>query len=132
MGRSVAGIVQREDGLFLVAQRIPGGDMGERWEFPGGKVEEGETDEEALVREFCEELGVDVSVGEHLASARFTHHGREIPLNAYRVFLGAGGFRLTEHSRTAWVPFNEIAALDFADSDRLLLDQLAAKLVMRR
>lgn len=132
MGRSVAGIVQREDGLFLVAQRIPGGDMGERWEFPGGKVEEGETDEEALAREFAEELGVLATVGEALATARFIHHGREIPLTAYRVSLSDSSFRLVEHSRTDWIPFEDIAALDFADSDRLLLDQLAAKLVMRR
>lgn len=132
MGRSVAGIVQREDGLFLVAQRIPGGDMGGRWEFPGGKVEEGETDEEALVREFDEELGVSATVGEILASARFFHHGREIPLNAYLVSLDSCDFRLIEHTRTDWVPFAAIEELDFADSDRLLLTQLASKLVSRQ
>ncbi|MDR2110325.1 MAG: NUDIX domain-containing protein, partial [Spirochaetaceae bacterium] len=49
--RSVAGIAV-EGGRFFIAQRIPGGDLGGKWEFPGGKVEEGETDAEALIREY--------------------------------------------------------------------------------
>lgn len=126
MGRSVAGIVRRDDGLFLVAKRKQGGDMGGRWEFPGGKVEEGESDEKALAREFLEELGVEATIGKKLAHAFFSHRGKVIPLSAYRVSLSSHDFSLSEHDETDWVEFSRIKSLDFADSDRLLLGQLAA------
>ncbi|MDR2102986.1 MAG: (deoxy)nucleoside triphosphate pyrophosphohydrolase [Treponema sp.] len=123
--RSVAGIAI-EGGRFFIAQRLPGGDLGCKWEFPGGKVEEGETDAEALIREYREELGVSVRVGPLLASAVFQHHGLERTLNAYRIYFSADSFALSEHTRWRWASFEEIQALDFADSDRRLLPQLAA------
>ncbi len=123
LGRSVAGIVVK-DGKFLVARRLPGGAMGEKWEFPGGKVESGETDQEALEREFAEEFSVGVRVGAAVASARFEHGGRSIELRAFQVFLNSEAFVLTEHTEWRWVRFDEIAALDFADSDRKLLPQI--------
>ncbi len=127
LGRSVAGIVVK-DGKFLVARRIPGGAMSEKWEFPGGKVEPGETDQEALEREFNEEFSVNVRVGASLANARFEHGGRSIELGAFQVFLGSEAFVLTEHTEWRWVRFEEISALDFADSDRKLLPQLGERI----
>ncbi len=126
LGRSVAGIVVK-DGKFLVARRLPGGAMSEKWEFPGGKVEIGETDQEALQREFAEEFSVGVRVGAAVANARFEHGGRSFELGAFQVFLNSEAFVLTEHTEWRWVRFDEIAALDFADSDRKLLSQLGER-----
>ncbi|MDR2742942.1 MAG: (deoxy)nucleoside triphosphate pyrophosphohydrolase [Treponema sp.] len=122
-GYSIAGIVV-EDGKIFVARRIPGGDLGGKWEFPGGKVETGESDGEALVREFREEFDVSVRIGPFLASAFFEHHGKTRGLRAYRVYLESHDFILSEHTEWAWVFPEAIAGLDFADSDRRLLPEL--------
>ena len=72
MSNSVACIVYK-DGKILVAHRIPKGDMGNRWEFPGGKVDAGETDQMAIVREMGEEFGVKAVPGEKITSCSFFH-----------------------------------------------------------
>jgi 8-oxo-dGTP diphosphatase len=120
---SVAGIAINQD-TFFIARRKPGGDLGGKWEFPGGKAEEGECDEDALRREYLEELGVAVEVGPFLASAEFTHNGNKYILNAYRIFFAFSGFSAAEHSEWRWASLSEIAELDFAESDSRLLPVL--------
>jgi 8-oxo-dGTP diphosphatase len=122
-GYSVAGIAV-EGGKVFVARRVPGGDLGGKWEFPGGKVEAGESGEDALIREFREEFDVPVRVGPLLASASFEHHGKTRGLRAYRVYLESHDFILSEHTEWDWVSLETIAGLDFADSDRKLLGEL--------
>jgi 8-oxo-dGTP diphosphatase len=118
--RSVAGI-GFEKGRLFIARRKSGGDLGGKWEFPGGKVEEGESDEQALVREYLEEFNVPITTGSKLAEAEFEHKGEKFILNGYRVYLSSQKFTLTEHSDWRWAPPEEIEGLDFADSDRTLL-----------
>jgi 8-oxo-dGTP diphosphatase len=124
--RSVAGIVI-EDGKLFIAQRIPGGALGEKWEFPGGKVEAGETDQDALIREYDEELGVPVTIGPLLGTASFEHHGLHT-LYAYQVYFSVYNFKLSEHTQWRWASLEEIADLNFADSDKKLLPHLKAHL----
>jgi 8-oxo-dGTP diphosphatase len=83
---SVAGIAI-EQGKVFIARRKPGGDLGEKWEFPGGKVEEGEADADALRREYFEEFGVAVETGPLLAHSEFFHQEQKFLLNAYRIFF---------------------------------------------
>lgn len=116
-----------KDGKFLVARRLPGGAMSEKWEFPGGKVESGESDQVALEREFSEEFSVGVRVGGPVASARFEHGGCSIELGAFEVFLDSETFVLTEHTEWKWAALSEIVELDFADSDRKLLPELRSR-----
>jgi len=123
MKKSVAGIAF-EKGKAFIARRKAGGDLGGKWEFPGGKVEDGEDDADALRREFQEEFGVDVSAGPLLATAAFTHREQCFSLNAYRIFFTSLRFTMTEHEEYRWATLAEINALEFADSDRLLLPQL--------
>jgi len=120
---SVAGIAI-EQGKVFIARRKPGGDLGKKWEFPGGKVEEGEDDVDALRREYLEEFGVAIETGPLLAHSEFTHHEQQFSLNAYRVFFTDRHFEMTEHSEWRWAALKEIEALDFADSDRRLLPVL--------
>lgn len=117
-----------ENGLIFVAHRQSGGDMGGRWEFPGGKVECGETDEQTVVREMTEEFGVTVDVGELIAESEFTHNGKKCLLHAYRIIMPHNGltvpFKLTEHTGYEWVEPERIAALNFVDSDLRLYPQV--------
>jgi 8-oxo-dGTP diphosphatase len=123
--RSVAGIARKGDKIFI-ARRLPSGDLGNKWEFPGGKVEEGESDGEALVREYDEEFGVPVIPGPLLASASFEHNGKTYSLNAYEIRLQSLDFTLREHSVWRWADMAEIESLDFAGSDKKLLSALKA------
>jgi len=132
-GRSLAGIATDAGGRLLVAKRKPGGSLGGRWEFPGGKAEDGESDREALAREFAEELGVAAEVGELLAEAEFRGGEKTFSLAAYRVTLGSQDLTLSEHTEWRWTTLAEIAdeaALDggFVDSDLLLLPALKERL----
>ncbi|MBP5157530.1 MAG: NUDIX domain-containing protein [Treponema sp.] len=120
---SIACIVLR-DGRLLIAHRNPVGQMGGRWEFPGGKREPGEDDAAAVVREFREEFGVDVEVGSKIAEATFVHNGRNVALHAYRVFVPHDGvetpYSLSEHTEYRWALPSELEGLNFVDSDMKL------------
>jgi 8-oxo-dGTP diphosphatase len=110
--------------MIFIAKRKVGGDLGGKWEFPGGKAEDGEHDEDALRREYLEELGIAVEVGPLLASAEFTHNESKYILNAYRIFFASSGFSAAEHSEWRWASMSEIAELDFASSDSRLIPAL--------
>ncbi|WP_407427562.1 (deoxy)nucleoside triphosphate pyrophosphohydrolase [Treponema sp.] len=109
---------------ILIAHRNPTGQMGNRWEFPGGKVEEGESDEKAIVREFEEEFGVKVSVGEKIAETFFIHNEKQVALHAYEIKVPHDGiaqkYSLTEHTEYKWALPAEIPTLNFVDSDMLI------------
>jgi len=127
-GRSVAGIAIDDQGRLFIARRKAGGSLSGKWEFPGGKAEEGESDVEALKREYLEEFDVAVEVGPLLASTDFSHKGKLFLLNAYRVFLGSLDFKMTEHTEWRWAALDEIEAASFADSDFRLFPALQAYL----
>jgi 8-oxo-dGTP diphosphatase len=120
---SVAGIAIEGQKIFI-ARRKPGGDLGGKWEFPGGKAEAGESGEAALIREFQEEFGIPVKTGPLLGTAVFEHRGKTRDLRAYRIFFAGGELRPAEHSEWRWAPFAELETLDFAGSDRLLFPAL--------
>jgi 8-oxo-dGTP diphosphatase len=124
-GISVAALALEGNRVFI-ARRLEGGDLGGKWEFPGGKVEEGESEEEALVREFDEEFSVPVRAGHLVGSGSFEHGGTTRVLKGYRVELLSRNFRLSEHSEWRWAALEEIERLDFAPSDRTLLPFLKA------
>lgn len=123
MKHSVAGIAFH-DGCFFVAKRVPKGDMGGRWEFPGGKVEDGESYEDTLKREFEEEFSFKIDVGEHILDSFFEHGGKKVCLHAYEVFLpeDLSSAKLTEHTEFDFVTIKQIEnELLFVDSDLSLL-----------
>ena len=117
---STAGIARR-GGSFLIALRNPGSSIGESWEFPGGKAEEGEAPDVALVREFREELGVPVRTGELLYEGSFSNKGAEYRLMAFEVELESTMFRLKEHQELRWAVIEELEELPMASSDRQIV-----------
>ena len=124
--RSVAGILLR-NGKVFTARREPGGALGGKWEFPGGKVEEGETDGQALEREFLEEFGARIKAGALLGEVSFAHRGVTRTLRAYLAELEPGATLVPrEHMELRWSKPDELAGLDLVDSDRKLLSYIDA------
>jgi 8-oxo-dGTP diphosphatase len=121
MQRSVAGILINDRKVF-VAKRGPAGSFHGRWEFPGGKVEEGESDEAAVVREFDEEFGIVVGARRLLGESVFPHRGADRILAAWLIELEPNNRpKLLEHEEIAWAGAAELEALELVDSDRKLL-----------
>jgi 8-oxo-dGTP diphosphatase len=126
MTQSVAGVLIK-DGRLLLARRKPGGDMGGRWELPGGKVEGNESLEEALGREFMEEFGLVIKVGQPCAEARFRHHGKDHLVTAYLIGTDQGFGELAEHDEIAWFGRGGLPERRFlVDSDADLIAQILA------
>jgi 8-oxo-dGTP diphosphatase len=127
MKRSVAAIVVHEGKLFI-AKREAGGDMAGKWEFPGGKADEGEGAREALAREMAEEFGVPVRIVSQIAHGSFIHNNTEHSLDAYLARISDYNFTLSAHIDWRWADFNEIKALneagEFTPSDYALLPQI--------
>ncbi|MFO7850685.1 MAG: (deoxy)nucleoside triphosphate pyrophosphohydrolase [Spirochaetia bacterium] len=117
---STAGVAEK-DGRFLVALRRPGTSIGEKWEFPGGKVDEGESPKEALQREFREEFSVDVRVGELMCTGTFKNRQAEYRLQGYRVHVISDSFLLKEHQKIRWCTVSELQDLPMAESDKIIL-----------
>ena len=93
---------------------------------PLGKVENGESAEVAICREFDEEFSVPVTVGPKIAQAVFQYNGKDIQLEGYEIFLATDNpqWILTEHTEIRWVTFDEIKELHFVDSDLLIYPQV--------
>jgi 8-oxo-dGTP diphosphatase len=125
---SVAGVTIKGNKLFI-ARRRPGGDLGGKWEFPGGKVRPGESHADTLKREYLEELSVPVKVAERIGEARFMHGNTSFFLSALLVTLQSEDFSLKEHSEYRWVTFAELETLDFADSDRQIFPAIKKLLI---
>jgi 8-oxo-dGTP diphosphatase len=101
----------------------------DKWEFPGGKREAGETMAECLRRELREELGIDAEVGRELGRATHTYPGRPpVALVFFRVDRFAGELRNLVFADVRWVPLAGLAALDFLAADRDLIHRLPALL----
>jgi 8-oxo-dGTP diphosphatase len=122
----VAGLILRGDSV-LICQLRPDQPMALKWEFPGGKMETGESPQEALRRELQEELGIRAEIGEIVA--RTCHHYRrggavDLQFFAVRSFEGEITNRIFHDLR--WCPLRELPRFDFLAADRDLIRELAA------
>jgi len=121
----VAAIIER-DGLILLAQRPAHADQPGMWEFPGGKVEAGESQPEALVRELREELGIHALPDAYVASHQREVSGRIIHLHAWHVPEFSGELTAHEHSELVWVTPEAAYQRNLAPADIPLLDAFIA------
>ena len=112
-----AAVIERE-GKILLAQRERGDRLAGKWEFPGGKIEQGETPQDCLAREIREELGIEVRVGVFLCSSRFDYEHASVEILAYRCEWVGGELQQNAHQALQWVPPEDIAGVDLAAADR--------------
>lgn len=114
---NVVGAVLVRDGLVLAAKRGQQMSLPGMWEFPGGKIEAGETPEAALRRELVEELRCDAEVGDHVETTEHEYDFGVVILSTYYCTLIGTEPELTEHSEIRWVPFAELAKFEWAPAD---------------
>ncbi len=118
-----------QDGRILIARRKKGDRFGGFWEFPGGKIEPGETPEDALTREMSEEFDILIHVGRRLGSVLYSSGELSIELEAFSAVRLSGSFALREHDQIRWVTLEECRTCRLTEPDRRLLDQLTAEIV---
>jgi len=121
-------LILDDNNNVLVAQRSAVMRLPLKWEFPGGKIEEGETAEECLIREIEEELGVRVEVTDVMPSSVYNDGGQSIRLFPFLCKIVAGELILHEHAAYVWLPANELTVLDWAAADIPVLEAYLLKL----
>lgn len=114
-------IIER-DGLVLAAQRSGSMSLPLKWEFPGGKIKEGESPEDCLSRELIEEMGIQPAVGRPLPPS--THHYDKftVTLFPFVCSIRSGTITLHEHAAVTWLPPWDLSSLDWAEADRPVLE----------
>jgi 8-oxo-dGTP diphosphatase len=127
IGDVVCAIIE-QDGRFLVARRPAGKHLARKWEFPGGKVEAGESEVEALDRELLEELGVRVKIIERLTPVEHSYPDRSLRLIAFRCRIVNGVPDAGEHEELRWIEIDEAFSYDFPEADLPILAEYRLKI----
>ncbi len=120
----VTAAVIRKNGRLLIAQRPLGGRLGGLWEFPGGKVEPGETLKQCLRREIKEELGVRIKVGQQITSIDHAYTHFKITLHAFECELVSGQLQALQVQDFKWVRMSELKKYAFAKTDLKIIEAL--------
>ncbi len=123
MTEVAAALIWRDD-RFLICQRPKEKARGLLWEFVGGKVEPGETKEQALVRECREELGIELAVGTVFMDVVHAYPDITVHLTLFNASIAAGEPALLEHNAMAWIRPEEIPRYDFCPADETILKKL--------
>jgi 8-oxo-dGTP diphosphatase len=120
-----AAILQKE-GRIIIAQRKSSDHLSGKWEFPGGKIEYGETPEECLARELKEEFDIDVAIGKYIGSSIYHYDHLSIELMAYQSFWVSGAINMKDHKAYRWVTVDQLTEFDFAPADVPFVEMLSA------
>tara|TARA_B100000700_G_C14910326_1_gene791906 strand:+ start:304 stop:675 length:372 start_codon:yes stop_codon:yes gene_type:complete len=120
MTNVVAAIIKK-DNHFLIVKRNKKKHLGLKWEFPGGKVQENETFEEALIREIKEELNIKISLQDKIAEEKYKDEKIDIVLHYFLCTQEDGTIELNEHEDLAWVEKKDFDKYNFAEGDGNIL-----------
>ena len=116
-----------KNGKVLIAKRKPDDKQPGKWEFPGGKIEAGESARECLKREMQEEFEIEVRVGKFLAESIYHYPHGSIRLLAYQAEWQAGDLDLKDHADYAWAQCDRLAEFDFAPADLPFVRKLISR-----
>ena len=120
--RVVAAIIIQEDKVFATQRGY--GEFKGGWEFPGGKIEEGETPQEALVREIKEELNVEIEVGELLDVVEYDYPNFHLSMDCFICKIKSGELVLNEHEAAKWLTKETLDSVEWLPADLGLIEKI--------
>lgn len=120
----VAAIIRNTEGKILIAQRNLKKSQGGLWEFPGGKIELGETQEQAIIREIKEELDMDIKYDSYFDEKVYEYPEKTIRLIALNCTMIGDSYKVLEHERIEWISKEEFKNYNFAPADRYFVEKL--------
>lgn len=121
----VAAIIIHENKVFATQRGY--GEFKDGWEFPGGKVEPGETPQEALAREIKEELDTEIEVGELLETVEYDYPTFHLSMDCFLCKVISGKLILKEHEAAKWLEKEELYSVDWLPADRALIGKIAER-----
>ena len=119
----VAAVIRDEDGKILATQRGYGA-MKDGWEFPGGKMEPGETPQEALQREISEDLAVTIEVDEFLCTVHYNYPEFYLTMHCYWCHVVQGAVKLLEHEAARWLTMDQLNTIDWLPADQEVIERM--------
>ena len=120
--RVVAAVIRKNDEIFATARGY--GEFKGYWEFPGGKIEEGETPQQALVREIKEELEAEIEVGELIDTIEYDYPTFHLSMDCFWAEIVSGDLVLKEHEAARWLTKNELDSVEWLPADITLISKI--------
>ena len=121
----VAAIIRKENSVFATQRGY--GDYKDWWEFPGGKVEEGETPERALIREIREELDSDITVEKFLTTVEHDYPKFHLSMDCFCCRVQSGKLTLLEHEAARWLPINDLRQVNWLPADVKVVEAIESE-----
>lgn len=118
----VAAVIRKDNKIFITRRGY--GEFIHMWEFPGGKMEEGETKEQALVREIKEELDTEIKVEEFIDTVEYDYPNFHLTMHCFWCSIIKGELTLLEHEDSRWVSVHEMDNVNWLPADVLLIDKI--------
>ncbi len=118
----VAAVIYHEGKIFATQRGY--GEFKDGWEFPGGKIEEGETPQEALAREIKEELDTEIEVGRHINKIEYNYDTFHLSMDCFWCEIKKGRLSLLEHEAAKWLTADEIYSVDWLPADKIVIPEI--------
>lgn len=124
--RVVAAVIRKDDKIFATQRGY--GEFKDGWEFPGGKIEEGETPEQALAREIKEELDTEIQVGKLIDTIEYDYPKFHLSMDCFWCEVMQGGLELKEHEAARWLSKEELYSVDWLPADVGVVERVEEEL----
>lgn len=119
----VSAAIITQNSKILITQRL-GGEFHGLWEFPGGKIEPGESKEETVIREIREELNLEITPLSHFLTIEYTYASFHLTMHTYLCRIESGTMELRDHSESRWVTQSELKTVEWVPADIEIVDKL--------